>query len=183
MEKRNQIKVLSLSILGVIIVCIFSNCASVNIPKPKNMTDTLVVVPMLRLTTRVETFYGNVTYQLNIEHLSTGKIYSIDINARSAYGYRFITGLPPGEYIMREYVPRGLVKAKARSLNSKDTLIVEEGKISVLPVKAVIIIFTYTKRGGRTFSFYAQFEDIDKKQRLRILNLLRSQKNYHFWKE
>jgi hypothetical protein len=136
-----------LSILGVILIVAFFGCLSMGIPEPKNETDTLVVVPMLRLTTRLNVFNGNVAYQLNLEHTTTHNIYSIDIDVRSAYGYRFISKLPPGEYIIKEYVPLGLVNAKVTPLSCKRTLIVEEGKIYVLPVKVVVMIFTYDASG------------------------------------
>jgi hypothetical protein len=138
---------------------------------------------MIRLMTRVSVFGGDVAYQINLENIETGKISSISVNVRSAYGYKFVTGLPPGEYIVKEVVPLGLVNAKTESLNIKEHLIVEKGKISVLPVKFVVIIFTYTKRGGKSFSFYDECIEIDENQRSRILNVFRSQDNYNLWKE
>lgn len=161
--------------LAVFSITAFLGCASSATTTSVSPDDTLVIVPVLIVNlTSTHNQYMDVKYQVNLEHVETGKTESIDINTAISDGYRYKRGFPPGEYIIRDYVPHGLVNANVVSLNVQNHLIVEKGKATLFPLKPIITIRDNKGNGGGGSIFYNEFQEMDKEQMDRIKEYLKS---------
>ena len=150
-----------------------------DVPAPQSKEDTLVAIPLLRLTTRASDDLFEVSYQINVENVETGKTYPLNFDVGGSNDYQFIRSLPPGQYIIRDYAAYGLVNSPNRPLSVQKTLIVEKGKLSLLPIKATSIIFTRNTDNRPLFSI--KFDEIYDAQKKRMLDTHSTKKNLGKW--
>lgn len=157
------------------------SCASVmaDIPSPSTQMDTLVAIPVIRMSLRSTDDPFEVSYQINVENVESGKLYPLNFSVNDSQDYQYVRGLPPGQYIVRDFASYGLINSPNRPLRVQKTLIVEQGKISLLPIKAISIILTRKTDNAALFSI--DFVEYDDGQRMRMLNILGKDKNYAKW--
>lgn len=168
---------ITLSLFGAISLGLLVGCTSV--PAGKSANDTLVVLPGLGLTTRIGTIDAEVGYTIYLENVSNGKIVPIDVSVNNIYGYKFVKGIPAGQYSIKEYGAHGLVNSPNKPLSFKNNVIVEAGKMTILPVKIVSIIFTSETDDRPTF--YIDFQEIEENQKQRILTVLQKDEKLKPW--
>lgn len=165
--------------LTIALAVLASASAMADMPPPVSSDDTLVAVPVLRMSLRATDDPFDVSYQVNIENAESGKIYPLNFEVSESRDYRFVRGIPPGQYLVRDFASYGLVNSPNRPLRVQKTLIVEKGKISLLPIKAISIIHTRKTDNAPLFSI--DFVEYDDSQRQRMLDILGKDKNFAKW--
>lgn len=154
-------------------------CLFADVPAPLSGDDTLVAIPLLRLSTRMSDDPFEVSYQIDVENAETGKVYPLNFEVNGSNDYQFIHGLPAGQYIIRDYGAYGLINSPKRSLSVHKTLIVDKGKLSLLPIKATSLIFTDKSDNRPLFSI--SFDEYDDAQKERMIAALSTNKNFGKW--
>ncbi len=150
-----------------------------DIPSPLTTDDTLVAIPVLRISTRSTDNAYTVSYQINLENVESGKTYPLNFDVGSSNDYEFVRGLPPGQYIVRDYASYGLINSPNRPLSVQKPLVLEKGKMSLLPIKAISIIFTRNRDNRALYSI--DFDEYDERQKNRMIEILSKSKNFAKW--
>ncbi len=159
----------------------FLACAGVyaEMPAPLSADDTLVAIPVLRMSLRTSDSPVDVSYQINIENAETGMLFPLNFDVGDNRGYRFVRGIPPGQYLVRDFASYGLVNSPNRPLRVQKTLVVEKGKLALLPIKAISII--HTRKLDDVALYSIDFIEYDDSQRGRMLDILGKDENFAKW--
>ena len=179
-RRRRGFRPLFLSGALVVFLASFPGCAS--FPTPKSPEDTLLVVPYLCYDIRVSATYPmNFSYRINLQNAKTGQIFSIYIGSSDSNDYKYVTGLPPGKYTVKEYQPIGLVGNPVRAFRIQKTFTLKRGELSVMPLK--IIIFSVDAEDRTRFIGSVQFDykDVSDHEKSRIINQLGAQEGFRLW--
>ncbi|MBN2352649.1 MAG: hypothetical protein JXD23_08795 [Spirochaetales bacterium] len=159
---------------------LISSCAS--FPTPSSSDDTLLVVPYLHYDIRVSGIHPmNFSYRINLQHAGTGKIFSLFIGSSDSNDYKYVTGLPPGKYTVKEYQPIGLLSNPVRPFRIQKTFTLEKGVLSVMPLKIIILsIDSEDKEYIGLVQF--DYKEVTDKQIARIIDQLREKDGFQRWR-
>ncbi len=150
------------------ILFLLFSCATLEIPKPKNNEDTIVVIPKLIVDVQSAWVEPKYLIFMILEHIETGEKKDIFLSDASK-DYQFSNRLPPGKYLIKEF-RRG--KWKSKDTFSK-LLNVEAGKMTIFPYKVVFLIDDR--------HWYTIFPEIHKKELDRIIAVLSEKDNFNSW--
>jgi hypothetical protein len=182
MQKYKLVKELGIFNFILLLTTFFFSCTTM-IPKPGSINDTLFVVPIVSLDTKFIAFKGEFGYKLNLEHVQTGKMKTINVSYIGTDSYAFFKGFPEGEYILKGYIPLEFSgSAQTKTINIKKFLKVEKEKLTLFPCKVVMTIYESDK-GADYSSISVRFEELDDEHDERILKFLSTDKNYELWKK
>jgi hypothetical protein len=137
------------------------------------------VVPVVIIDGRFSAFTGTISYQIMLENIETKKVQSFFLSTDS-HGYKYVTGIPAGKYLVKEYTTTGMTNNDAKSISLNNYLVVETNRLSVFPGKLVVYIYDFQGDENRAY-LYPYFRDIDDKQMTRIVNFLKTDENYQLW--
>ncbi len=168
-------------ILLLLAMSLLGSCASA--PSSKPGENTLFVVPILLIDAKNSPIVtAEYSYQINLENIATGKRHSFIFRPEVQTDYQFITGFPPGKYLIKDYVPMGLINAKREPLNTNQYLVLEEGKFNLFPFK-IIFYKEDSKNPGYAGSVWISFSDIDEKQGKRMVKFLNEKDRLKGWRQ
>jgi hypothetical protein len=151
-------------------------------PKPRSDKDTLFIVPYLLFNTRqsVQSTLG-FSYEIRLENVETGKMYSVYVKSSDAPDYIYVTGFPEGKYLLKEYMALGLVGAPTKSFDVQKYLILEPGKLTIFPIK--IIIYSMDSSDPQyAGTVYFDYKELDEKQEARMIKQLSAKDGFQAWR-
>jgi hypothetical protein len=165
----------------LLVICLLGSCASA--PSSNPGEGTLLVVPILIIDARNSALeVAEYSYQINLENIETGKRHSFIFRPEVQTDYQFVTGYPPGKYLIKDYIPMGLKNAKREPLYSNQYLILEEGKLNLFPFK-IIFIKEDSKNPAYAGSVWISFSELDEKQGKRMVKFLNGKNRLKGWRQ